>query len=234
VDVKGQGQHRTLDGAIKAAIPGEHIVLLPGVYTVTKQIDKVLSFIGQGKRDAIVIESRELRWLTLTNGSILHVVASGVRFTNLTLRAREGLALRVYGEVIAEDCVITALKDSKGIGHGDGVWVDGVATLRRCNIVNCADEGIVIHSKGKPASVIEDCLISGCKRIGLAIHDGAVVARRNRIVNNGEYGINIDSSIIEDNVSIIEDNDLRGNAKGAWSDMSEEVRKSVQQSGNLE
>jgi hypothetical protein len=231
VDAKGKGQQRYLSAAIMNALPGEQIALLPGVYPVDVSIDKPLTFVGQGNRDTIVIEIHGNR--LFSDASLVRIRAGGVRFANLTFRATERptLIVETGGEVYAEDCTFTGPKKSDKEGWRDvGVEVHGVVSLRRCIITDCEADGVWIQSgKGTPRSILEQCLIIGCKGHGLSVLHGAVVARRNRIVNNSGAGIVVG----EDGGGVFEDNDLRGNQNGAWS-INNSSLPNVQRSNNLE
>jgi hypothetical protein len=190
-------------------------------------IGKPLTYVGQGNRDSIIIECHGTTLYTTLN-NFIYVSQRGTRFSNLTIRARGFKALFVMkgGEVSAEDCVFTATK-MKGDSYPACILVanGGAVALRRCVIVDSEGSGIWIYGE----SSLEDCLISGCKDSGLRVEGAPVVARRNTIVNNGGWGIQVGSG----GGGIFADNDLQRNKRGAW-DISEESLQSVQRSGNLE
>jgi parallel beta-helix repeat protein len=136
-----------------------------------------------------------------------------------------------------EDCNITTS------AHGDsGVWVkSGKATLIRNHIHDCGLNGVVLENSQAKA-VLEDNTIDNCglfsptnSMTGVpfpAIHikSGAeVTARGNRITNNAGFGVRVAAG----GKGEFQDNDLRGNRKGAW-DINKRSLPNVQRLGNHE
>jgi parallel beta-helix repeat protein len=110
-------------------------------------------------------------------------------------------------------------------------------TLVRSHIHDCGFSGVVLED-AQAKAVLEHNTIDNCGAWQLlgggnpAIHikDGAVVeVRGNRIVNNGGFGVRVEGR----GKGVFENNDLRGNKKGAW-DIQKDNLPNVQRSGNLE
>ncbi|MCH7746339.1 MAG: TIR domain-containing protein, partial [Chloroflexi bacterium] len=78
VDPMHRGDHVTISEAIKAANPGDRILVRPGFYQEGLVIDKPLEIIGDGNIDEIVVQVQKVN-------AILFRTTLG-RFANLTLR----------------------------------------------------------------------------------------------------------------------------------------------------
>src|SRR5262249_43511391 len=59
VSAAGDGTHRTIGAAIKAARPGAEVRVRPGVYREGVVLDRDVTLVGDGPPDQVVIESAE-------------------------------------------------------------------------------------------------------------------------------------------------------------------------------
>lgn len=204
VDALHRGDHATLTEALKAAQPGDRILVRPGLYREALTIDKPVEIIGDGAAGEVVIVVEKADEDTITFRTNMG------RIANLTLRQTgSGNSICcIYitqGRLEVEDCDIMC-------PGGDGVDVTGGADprLRRNRIHDCAQNGISIYGNG--LGTFEDNDIFANASWGVMIWDGAhPTLRRNRIRENGHEAISISESY-----GLFEDNDLRGNKDGAW------------------
>ena len=78
----GRGDFTTVGAAIKAATPGDRILVRPGLYAEALVVDKPLEILGDGPVPDIEIRARD--------ASVLRFQASIGRVANLTLRQAGG------------------------------------------------------------------------------------------------------------------------------------------------
>lgn len=86
VDPLHRGDFSSISAAIKAARPGDRILVRPGLYQESVVLDKPLEVIGQGPLDEIVVQARDA-------DALLFKTNIG-RVTNVTLRQFSGEAIR--------------------------------------------------------------------------------------------------------------------------------------------
>lgn len=112
------------------------------------------------------------------------------------------------------------IEDNEIVDTTIGVWIleGGNPTLRRNCIHGCGNSGVYIHKNGQ--GTIEDNEIFANGLAGVFIVAGGNPTMRRNRVNKGGGGI-------------FEDNDIRGNADGAWY-LAEGSEVLVQRRGNKE
>jgi parallel beta-helix repeat protein len=195
-----RGDFTTIGAAIKAAGPGDRILVRPGRYQEGLVVDKPLEILGDGPVADIEVQAR--------GTSALVFKATMGRVANLTLRqAGEGNWFGVditQGRLELEGCDISSqslacvtihdgadprlrgnrIHDSK---RGDGVWVynDGLGTL-------------------------EDNDITANARTGVEIQTGNPTLRRNYIHDNKQAGVLVHAN----GLGTLEDNDITANGFG--------------------
>lgn len=202
VEQHNRGHFKTITKAIQSVTSGTRILVRPGVYKENIVIDKPIEIIGDGKRDDIVIQSR--------NEDAILFEANNGRIANLTLRPTgrgvfHGVNI-MQGRLHLEDCDISSQSLACVAIHSGAN-----PTLRRCCIRNGKAAGVFVYEDGQ--GTLEDNEIFANAKAGVEIMEGGnLTLRRNRISLNGDTGIWID----KDGGGTFEDNDLRGNAKGAW------------------
>src|SRR5262249_51890207 len=104
VDALYRGDYPTLTDALKAADPGDRILIRPGLYREGVVIDKPVEIVGDGELSEVVIEA---------NGSnAVSFQANIARVANLTLRQTGGGATYcvdiAQGRLDLEGCDITS------------------------------------------------------------------------------------------------------------------------------
>jgi parallel beta-helix repeat protein len=198
VDPMHRGDHPTITKAIRAANPGDRILVRPGLYQEGLVIDKPLEIIGQGDLGEIVIQAE--------GKNVLLFKTSMDRVVNLTLRQLGGGDW--YGVEIAqgrlelEGCDIT----SKGFTC---VAIHGGADprLRGNRIHDGKEAGVFVYEGGQ--GTLEDNEIFGNASAGVAIGKGGnPTVRRNRIHDGKASGV----FVYEGGQGTVEDNDIFGNA----------------------
>jgi parallel beta-helix repeat protein len=218
VDAAGGRDFTTLQEAIDAASEGATIHVHPGTYTAGMLIDKTLDIVGTGTRDEVRVEvsGADVAWYQGGDG----------RLANMTLRQM-----------------------------GDGNWfgIDiaaGNPTIENVDLASRSLAAIAIHDGADP--VVRDSRIHDSPESGLYIYDngrGTIV--NNDIYDNGKAGITLDSGadpvVLGNRVTgsayegvwvvsgaaggRFEDNDLRGNGRGAWD--IEDGAGQIFRTGNL-
>jgi F-box protein 11 len=199
VDPFHRGDFVTVGEAVKAAGPGDRIVIRPGLYTENLVIDKPLEILGDGPVADIQIHARDA-----------HVVvfqANISRIANLTVRQNggEGTWFGVaiaQGRLELEGCEITSQSGACVAIH------DGAdPRLRRNTIHNGKDAGVLIYDRG--LGTLEDNDITANALAGVEIKAGGnPTLRRNTIHHGKQSGV----LVHDQGQGILEDNDITGNA----------------------
>jgi parallel beta-helix repeat protein len=196
VDAYQRGDFATVSEAIKAAKPGDRIVVRPGLYQESLLVDKPLEIIGDGPAEDIEIRAR--------NANVLTFQASIGRVANLTLcttgEEPVGVSI-VQGRLDLDGCDIT----SQG---GSCVYIrDGAdPRLRRNKIHDAGEHGVYVYDGG--LGTLEDNEITGNAYPAVAISAGGnPVLRRNQIHDNKQSGVLVEES----GLGRLEDNEITGN-----------------------
>ncbi len=196
VDQMHRGDHLTITEAIKAANPGDRILVRPGLYQEGLVIDKPgLEIIGDGNLDDVVVQAVGM-------GALLFKTTMG-RVVNLTLRQMGGVGYGVnivQGRLELEDCDITSQALSCVAIYG------GADPRLRRNRIHDGEIGVYVYENGQ--GVLEDNEIYDNALSGVAIVRGSnPTLRRNRI-HDGEIGV----SVYENGQGVLEDNEIYDNA----------------------
>ncbi len=203
VDALHRGDYVTITEALKAVKAGTRIFVRPGLYREGIVIDKPVEIIGDGERDDIVIEAFD-------QTTVFFQTNMG-RVANLTLRQAGGDQGRsvsiVQGRVDIENCDI-----SSQAGECVAIYNGADPRLRHNFVHHGRGCGIVIFGNNSRGTLEDnDIIANGYPGIVLAAGSNLTL-RRNRITENNGAGISVHFG----GNGRFEDNDLRGNAKGAW------------------
>jgi len=203
VDAAGGRDYRILQQAIDAAEEGTTIYVHPGTYTAGMLIEKSVEIIGTGSREEVVIESTgaDVAWFQGGNG----------RLANMTLRQMGGG--NWYGIDISAgnptiENVDLASQSLANIAIRDGAD----PTIRDSSLHDSPESGVYVYDNGRGTIVNND--IYDNEKAGISVASGAnPVVRDNRITGSGYEAVWVLSDAAGGR---FEDNDLRGNARGAW------------------
>ena len=187
----------TVGAAIRAANPGDRILVRPGRYEESLLIDKPLELIGDGPLAEIEI------WGTDTN--VLTFGAETGRVANLTLAQPWGPSFRgvfiARGQLHLEECDISSRTGVCVSVHGGAD-----ARLRRNVIHDAWEVGVLFYQGG--GGILEDSEIVGCRLDGVEVRDGSdPVLRRNVIRDSRRAGVFIHG----DGRGTLEENQITGN-----------------------
>jgi F-box protein 11 len=199
VDQTGRGDHTTISEAIRAASPGDRILVRPGLYQEGLVINKPLEIIGDGALADIVVQA--------TGVDTLSFQTTMARVAHLTLCQMGGgdwycVDITQGRLIILEDCDIT----SQSLAC---VAIRGGADPRlHLNRIHHGDRGgIYIYDNGQ--GTLEDNHIYGNALAGVAIMGGGnPTLRRNHIYDGQQEGVYIDNN----GQGTLEDNHIYGNA----------------------
>jgi len=199
VDAYQRGDFATVSAAIKAAKPGDRILVRPGLYEEGLMVDKPLEILGDGPVADIEIRAR---------GTNVLVFRAGIgRVANLTLRQAggEGIWYGVdirQGRLDLEGCDISG-QSSACVAIRNGAD----PRLRRNKIHDGKQSGVFVYDGG--LGTLEDNDITGNVLPGVEIATGAdPTLRRNQIHDNKQNGFHVHDS----GLGTLEDNDITGNA----------------------
>jgi F-box protein 11 len=196
-----RGDFSTISAAISAALPGDRIVVRPGLYRESLVVNKPLEILGDGPAEKIKVWAR--------GATALEFQASIGRVANLSLRQAGGDG-QWYGADITsgrldlEGCLISS--DSLAC-----VVIRGAADprLRRNLISSGGGVGVLVHEYG--LGTLEDNQIFDNHLSGVEIKAGGNPSlRRNRIYRNGESGVLVHG----EGEGTVEDNEIDDNGTG--------------------
>jgi parallel beta-helix repeat protein len=198
--VPGRGDFTTVSAAIKAAKPGDRILVRPGLYEEALVMDKPLEILGDGPVFAIEIRA--------SGAGALAFRASIGRVANLTLRQAGGAGNWsgvniTQGRLDLEGCDIISQSSTC-------VAIRGGADprLRRNKIHHSKHAGVFVYDGG--LGTLEDNDITGNGLAGVEIKTGGnPTLRRNQIHDNKGGGVFVQ----ERGLGTVEDNDITGNGK---------------------
>jgi parallel beta-helix repeat protein len=198
VDAFERGDFATVGAAVKAARPGDRILVRPGLYQEGVIVDKPLEILGDGPAADIEIQAH--------SANVVLFKASIGRIANLTLRQAggEGVWYGVditQGRLDLEGCDISS-QSSACVGVHDGAD----PRLRRNQIHDGKQSGVLVYEDGR--GTLEDNDITGNTLAGVEIKTGGdPTLRRNQIHDNRQNGVLIQ----EQGRGTLEDNDITGN-----------------------
>ena len=199
VDAYQRGDFATVGAAVRAARPGDRILVRPGLYEESLVVDKPLEILGDGPVSEIEIRARSA-----------HVVlfkASIGRISNLTLRQAGGAGAWygvdiTQGRLDLEGCDISS-QLSACVGIHDGAD----PRLRRNWIHDGKQSGVFVYKSG--LGTLEDNEIYGNTKSGVEIKTGGdPTLRRNQIRDGKSAGV----LVYDSGLGTLEDNDITGNA----------------------
>jgi F-box protein 11 len=198
VDAYQRGDFTTVSAAIKAAKPGDRILVRPGLYEENLVVNKPLEILGDGPVADIEIRARRT-----------HVLAfrAGIgRVANLTLRQAGGSAAW-YGVDITQGRLDLEGCDISGQGNACVAIHSGAdPRLRRNKIHDGKQAGVFVYDSG--LGTLEDNDITGNTFSGMEIRTGGnPTLRRNQIRDNKQGGV----FVYDSGLGTLEDNDITGN-----------------------
>jgi len=199
VDPFHRGDFTTIGAAIKAAQPGDRILIRPGLYLEGLIIDKPLEILGDGPVADIQIHARDAHAVAFR--------ASIGRVANLTIRQAGGQGVWfgvdiAQGRLELEGCDI-ASQNGSCIGIHDGAD----PRLRRNTIHDSKGAGVYVYRQA--LGMIEDNDIIANTNAGVAIMAGGnPTVRRNTIHDGQSAGV----YVYDQGLGMIEDNDITANA----------------------
>ncbi len=169
----GPGNCLSLKVALRQAVHGTEIVLLPGIYRESVVVDKEVTILAQGEPGEVVIEG--------VAGPALVIQSRGVSLRGLTLQAPTGsAALRISGGAPRiETCL---LKAGASCAELDGTGTSPV--FRDCTFQ--AEGPVGLQAAAGTLARIEGGRIQGFLRAGVDVGAGAQVTLQGVMLGPGE------------------------------------------------
>lgn len=198
VDQYLRGDFATIAMAIRAARPGDRILVRPGLYRESLVINKPLEIIGDGPVADIEIQVRD--------ADAVQFAASIGRVANLTIRQAGGegdwyAVVILQGRLELEGCDIS----SRGVACV-GIFYGADPRLRHNAIHDGAGFGVVVS--GQSLGTLEDNDIFVHEERGVIIVNSSdPTLRRNAIRGNKRCGVAFETK----GRGVLEDNDISGN-----------------------
>lgn len=190
---------RRINDALRSALPGDRILVRPGVYSESLLLEIPIEIRGDGPLDEIVLQSE--------GDDTILIETHRAHISNLTIRqlGTEGAcAVRIErGKAELQQCHV----QSKG---AVGISVSGSAspTIRQCHLDR---SGIALDISDGATGIFEDNDITRNREHGVVISRGAdPTLSGNRINRNKGYGI----MVVADGLGLLKNNDMWQNG---WS-----------------
>ena len=162
--------------AVRQAQPGSVILVLPGLYRESVQVDKPLTFQGEGPAGEVVVES--------PSGSCFTVATGSCTLRGLTLQARSGAPSldQQSGASLVEGCLIKQVRVAPGAS----------VRLASCEIYGTREQPAILVETGGSLDCAESS-VGNPLGLGLRVQPGArVKATSTRFEDNhlgsGELG----------------------------------------------
>jgi parallel beta-helix repeat protein len=181
VCAQGKGNYRSLREAIKASLPGNTIRVRPGRYGESLVLDRKVEIVGEGPRNAVVIESADADCVVMR--------AAEATLRGLTLRCTAGARGAKYhavdvpqGRLLLEDCDVSSDALSCVAVHGPAAG----AVVRKCRIHDGKESGIWIYDKA--SGLVEGCEVCGNAFAGVTVSGGANPTVRKCRIHGGQTG----------------------------------------------
>jgi F-box protein 11 len=198
VDAYGRADHTTIGEAIRAARPGDLILVRPGLYTEGVVIDKPLELVGHGPLADVVVQ--------VDGASTLRFVANIGRVANLTLRQTGGPGTWLGVEIVQGRLELEGCDISSQSLSCVGIHSGADPRLRNNRIHGGKECGLLIYDGG--LGTLEDNDITGNGYAGVEIRGGGnPTLRRNHIHHNKGSGVHVSSG----GLGTLEDNDISSN-----------------------
>ena len=195
----GRGDFTTVGAAIKAATPGDRILVRPGLYDEALVVDKTLEILGDGPVSDIEIRARDT--------SVLRFQASIGRVANLTMRQAGGES-DAFGVDISQGRLDLEGCDISSQSLACVVIRDGADPRLRRNKIHDSKKGGGVYVYDSGLGTLEDNDITGNALSGVEAKTGGnPTLRRNRIHDNKGSGVLVTDS----GLGTLEDNDITSN-----------------------
>ncbi|AEH08341.1 MULTISPECIES: right-handed parallel beta-helix repeat-containing protein [Protofrankia] len=200
VDALGRGDFTTVDAAIRAARPGDRVVVRPGLYPGPLILDKPLEIVGDGPVEEITVVAG--------TGSVVLFTAANGSVRGLTLRAtgqpgEEAVVDIRTGRLVLDGCDI-----SGSASAGVAVHNDADPHVHRCRVHYLSGRGVHVYDKG--AGLFEDNDITDNVRSNIVVASGGNPrVRGNRITSSQRSGV----FVYDNGTGLFENNDITGNAR---------------------
>lgn len=198
VDPFHRGDFTTIGAAIKAAKPGDRILVRPGLYQEGLVIAKPLELLGDGAVADIVIQARD--------SDVLLFQTNIGRVANLTFRQAGGTG-RWYGVDITQGRLELEGCDISSQGLSCVAIRNGAdPRVRRNQIHDGKQSGVYVYDGG--LGLLEDNDIYSNAYAGVVITTGgSPTLRRNHIHGGTQSGV----LVYENGLGLLEDNDIHSN-----------------------
>ncbi|GHO58639.1 pectinesterase family protein [Ktedonobacter robiniae] len=202
---EGDGQYTTIGEALQHAQSNAFILVRPGMYQESLQLDKEVTIIGNGAKEDIILENCE--------SHTIEMQTSQATIRGLTIRCLANASNQIYhalaivqGQLLIEDCDFTShagtcvtiqgentnptlryctLHDS--FGHGILVSKDAWGTFERCDIFASSQAAVCIARGGNP--MFRHCTLHDNQQEGIIVEEGGQGTFEDcTIYNNGASG----------------------------------------------
>lgn len=182
VSAAGDAEYRSITAALEAADPGMIIRVRPGVYSGGLTLDRPIEVIGEGPREAVIIDA--------DNSDCILMETDKATVRGFTLRNRSGSRERKFygvdvpsGDLLLENCDITCDSLACVAIHGSAAN----ATLRDCVIHHGKASGIYVWDSA--SGLLEGCDIHSHTLSGVEVKENSKVdLRRCFIHDNTQAG----------------------------------------------
>lgn len=175
----GKATCLSLRVALRQAVFGAHITILPGLYRESLVVDKDVTISGEGDPGDIILESAQGHCLCLKAGQV-HLQGLTIQKTAQEEKDPAPVVTVQSGRAILEDCELIAPR-------GPALRIEGAGTqllLKRCHLQGEHTVGMDVL---QGASVnLSHCLLEGHERAGVRVGTGASVTLLHTVIKDGD------------------------------------------------
>ncbi len=216
VDQTQHGDYATISEAIRAANPGDKILVRPGLYQEGLIIDKPLEIVGEGERHEIVVQAagKDAILFKTTSGRVVNVTIRQMGEEVFTIGGNEYYINRrmmgggdlygvdiAQGRIILEDCDISSQSAACVAIHG------GADPRLRCNVIHDGEFGVLVWDNGQGILEENDIFGNACSEVRIEA-GGNPTLRHNEIHGRKQGNDFAYWNILE----IFEENEIFGDA----------------------
>lgn len=222
VDQTGDGDYRTITGAMTVAAFGDTLLIQDGMYREGVLLTNGVTIQGTGTRGGRVeaaipfqiIGSHEvtIRALTVTGSYHGLLIMNSKKITisdcDITTGKGEGILMLESGEVLVQGCSLSGKDETKGI------VVSGSQARIEDNIISEYEQGIILKEASR-ANIFHNLL--DANKFALAAFDSEITVKKNAITGKGEaVGIYLQNS-----QAAIEDSSIRRYEVGIYASQAQ-------------
>lgn len=200
-----------ISDAVRAANPGEYVVVLPGTYQETLMIDKPLVLQGSSSVTTIIEAPQG------STSPVINVVHNAGEVTIQDLTIRNGMYEGILVETPNTGSATVVIAENTISGFaGDAVRVNSGQVTLKGNVISYSSRGVMVKSgkiKFMDNQIVNNS-VAGVELSGVQ----EVVAENNQVQQNAGIGFHI-SSVVDGRVTVQYNSFAANQGSGMWVEL---------------